>query len=323
MNQIILNYLTANCTDPFQKYIFEREILLEMPSQADIDAIHESKWYKRLADEQWDDGSWGRFHSMDSRDPVKRKFTTTEGALNRAYDLGLTKDDVLVSKCISYMERIVNGEETWRDNIEKHHDNGKSHMQSRPFLTAAALSRFDPDNEAVKPKREVFVNTLKVALSDGFFDESAWEAENKSYRGPCLNGWNAYPFMILQKPGCMPDELQRQYLKYIWDKPEGIYYVSGLAVSEKISFEDRRFKQWLSAFDLLSGFTLFMEFANDTAMPHLISELERLITSEIELPSPPFIIGHYAESWRNKAARKTDMVLKIARVIAKCVPALH
>jgi hypothetical protein len=75
--------------------------------------------------------------------------------------------------------------------------------------------------------------------------------------------------------------------------------------------------QWLNALDLLSGFTLFTEFASDTAIPHLISELERLIINEIELPPLPPVIGHYAESWRNKTARKADMVLKIARVIAK------
>jgi hypothetical protein len=115
----------------------------------------------------------------------------------------------------------------------------------------------------------------------------------------------------------MADELQRQYLKYIWDKPEGIYYVSGLAVSETIPIEDRRFMQWLSALDLLSGFTLFKEFADETAMSHLINELERFISNEIELPPSPPIMGHYAESWRNKTSRKTDMVLKIARVIAK------
>lgn len=316
--QNIIGYLHTTATDPFPRYILKKEILCQAPTADDAAAIHASKWYKQLADEQWDDGSWGRFHSMDSRIKDKRKFVSTEAALSRAHELGLTKDNPIVAKCIKLMERYVRGEETWRDNIEKHHDNGKSHLHSRPYLTAAWLNLFDPENPVIKPKRDVFIQTLKIALSKGFFDEETWNEENRNYRGPCLNGWNIFPLMIMQNTDCMDDKLQRQYLDYIWNKKEGIYYISNFAVSEKHCLEDKRFTTWLSALESLSGFSLFSEFMKDDVFPHLIGEISRIMTDDVKLPAAHPITGHYAESWRDKNARKNDMILRILRLLVKC-----
>jgi len=69
--QAIIDYLVPVIADPFPRYILKREILREIPTAAEIDAIHSLKWYRQLADEQWEDGSWGRFHSQDSKAPVK------------------------------------------------------------------------------------------------------------------------------------------------------------------------------------------------------------------------------------------------------------
>lgn len=149
--QNIISYLHTTAIDPFPRYILKKEILCQTPTADDAAAIHASKRYKQLADEQWDDGSWGRFHSMDSRIKDNRKFVTTEAALRRAHELGLTKDNRIVAKCIKLMERYVRNEETWRDNIEKHHDNGKSHLHSRPYLTAAWLKTDDVKLPAARP----------------------------------------------------------------------------------------------------------------------------------------------------------------------------
>jgi len=223
---------------------------------------------------------------MDSSLARKQKFVTTEAALRRAHDLGLTKDDPIVAKCIALMERYIRGEETWRDYVEKHYDGSKGHLHSRPYLTAAQLNLFDPENLVVKTKRNVFVRTLEIAFAKGFFDEKAWEQENREYRGPCLNGWNAYPLMIMQNCSCMPDELQRQYLGYIWNKNGGIYYISNFAPAEKQCIEDRRFTAWLSSLEILSRFSLFPEFMAD-AFRHLINEINCLIADEVRLPAAP------------------------------------
>lgn len=105
--QDIIEYLLANASDPFPRYILKKEIQNQKISDTDIDAIHSSKWYCQLADEQWADGSWGRFHSMDSSLAKKKKFVSTEAALRRAHELSLTRDDPVVAKCIVLMERYI------------------------------------------------------------------------------------------------------------------------------------------------------------------------------------------------------------------------
>jgi len=58
------------------------------------------------------------------------------------------------------MERYVRGEETWTDNIEKHKDNGKGHMFCRPYMSAAAINIFDPENPLIKPLRDNALDTI-------------------------------------------------------------------------------------------------------------------------------------------------------------------
>jgi hypothetical protein len=274
-----------------------------------------SKQYRELAGEQREDGSWGRFHTMDSKTAEKQKFKTTENALKRARELSLTKDDPMIAKCIKLMERYVRGEETWPDKIEKHHDNGKSHLRSCLFISAANINLFDPENPVVKPMREIVAKTLEIALSKGYFDEKAWVNENLNYRGPCFSGWNAYPLMILQNSDCMDDELQRKYLDYIWNRECGVYYLSNFPLSEKRYSEDKFFNAWLNTLEHLSGFSLFSEFMKNDVLFHLLHEANRLLNEKITIPKS--YNTRYAESWRDKNNRKTDMVLRLARLIER------
>ena len=130
--QQILDYLSEQILDHVPHFIMQKEMFqLPASSPAYINAYQHmcrSKWYLELAGEQWEDGSCGRFHTHDSKAPVRQKLVTTEHALWRAIQLGLTKDDPIVAKFINLMEKYVQGENTWRDNIDKHKDNGKSHL---------------------------------------------------------------------------------------------------------------------------------------------------------------------------------------------------
>jgi len=56
---------------------------------------------QELAMSQHADGSWGRFHSMDST--MKARFPTTEIAVRRALALGLDKDSGVLKRAVKYM----------------------------------------------------------------------------------------------------------------------------------------------------------------------------------------------------------------------------
>ena len=315
----IKNYLSDTITDPAQQFIFIKEIVRK--DSESIDYIHayeqlkKTKWYRQLADEQWDDGSWGRFHSQDSKSLVKQTFVTTESALCRARELGVTKDDPLIAKCIKLMEKYIQGNKTWTDNIEKHKDNGKGHMFCRPFMTAARLNMFDSENSAIEPLRCVVVETLKTSFATGCFDGSFWEQKVKEYHVPSIVAPGSfYGSMLLQNSKSMDDTLQRQWLEYIWNAKNGIYYLSSVPPSKKQCIEDRQFNEWLCSLELLSGFSLFSDFMKDDVLPHLLNEVDRLIKSDAVCN----LNSRYADSYRDKNKRNTDSILRIARTLVKC-----
>lgn len=314
----IIDYLSEHISDSVPKYILIKEIYKKDPCSTEYlstyNNMKQSKWYRELADEQWDDGSWGRFHTMSSKD-IKQKFVSTEVALRRARGLGLSKDDPMIARCIKIMERYVLEEETWTDYIEKHKDNGKGHLFCRPYLTAANINLFDPENPVIKPLRYVIAETLKTAFENGDFDENFWEQKIREYHVPSIaHPGVAYSSMLLQNSNCMEDALQRQYLDYIWNGINGVYYVSSIPPVEKQCLEDKGFSQWFGILELLSGFSLFPDYMKNNIFPHLLNEVDRLINGDIVCS----LNCRYADSYRDKNKRKVDIILRIARILIKC-----
>ncbi len=68
-----------------------RDVLQLPPGNRDLEIARTQAishpWVKDLSIEQYSDGSWGRFHSMDST--LKARFQTTEIAVRRALALAL------------------------------------------------------------------------------------------------------------------------------------------------------------------------------------------------------------------------------------------
>ncbi|MCL2109592.1 MAG: hypothetical protein FWH20_09655 [Oscillospiraceae bacterium] len=316
----ITDYLSERVSDPVPTYILVREIYKESPTSpryaSAYGAVKQSKWYRGLVGEQWADGSWGRFHSQDSKAVKKQKYATTEAALRRARELSLAKDDPAIAKCIAKMERYVREEETWPDSVEKHKDNGKSHMFCRPFLTAANIHIFDPENPVIQPLRDVVVRNLTAAFAGGSFDKEFWGRQCREYVVSDITApGTLYNSMLLQGAN-IDDDLQRQLLNYIWGISNGIYYVSSVPPAEKQNLEDKRFDEWLRTLELLSGFSLFHEFAREDVRGHLLCEVERLINDDNNNIACNFTC-RYSENWRDKSKSKFDLVLRILRLLMK------
>ena len=349
--QQITNYVSENITDPVQKYIFIKEIQKAEPSTPEYISAYndmtQTKWYRELADEQNEDGSWGEYKKSGRRAEIKIKFIYTGVALRRARELSLSKDDPMIAKCITILEKYLTGEAEIPGRIEVHQDGGKGNRIWRGFGPAMDLNMLDPHNPLVKPLQESMTEILKVAFESGLFNEDYFNEVEENYRiyiigHPRISGG----LMVMQKAECMDESLQRHYLNYVWGNtaameltrdyskykgirkwPDEIGYMAGFLPINKKSLEEKDFITWLSLLELLSGFSLFGEFMKDDALPHLLNEADRLINSDVALPNP--FSGHvkdcgnetngrYAENWRNKNKRKTDMILRIARIIVKC-----
>jgi len=94
----------------------------------------------------------------------------------------------------------------------------------------------------------------------------------------------------------------------------GMYYVSGIPPVDKQNLEDGRFAQWFNILEVLSGFSLFSDYMKDAVLPHLLNEVDRLINGDVLCN----LTCNYANSYRDKSKRKTDVILRIARLLAKC-----
>ena len=350
--QQITDYLSAHISDPVPKYIYTKEILKSSPASNEYieayNGMKQSKWYRELAEEQHEDGSWGGRSFGDK----KKKFINTGAALRRVTEMSLSKDDPMVANCVNLLEMYVNGEKEQTDRVEVHEDGGKGNIIWRKFGPAMDLNRLDPDNPLVKPLQKSIVEIYETAFETGYFDEEFfYEAEN-DYRVYVLaHPRNSCSLTMMSRADCFYESLQRKFLLYVWGKASAIkmkpkinytrkekryqnympsnritYMSNFLPISKKI-LEENDFTVWLSLLEQLSGFSLFGEFMKEDALPHLLNEAERLIVGDVFLPNPSSghvkdcghdTNGRYAESWRDNNKHKTDMVLRIARILAKC-----
>ncbi len=312
--------LAERMPDPVPQFILLKELQKKSPDSPALrqayGRVRESKWYLQLAGEQRPDGSWGRFHTQDTKDPVKRRFVTTEQALRRARELALDRADPMTARCIGLMERYIRGEQAWPDTMERHYGFEIAFRS----LIAANLALFEPENPLVAAKRAACAALLARACESGAFREEVWDREDRQDSQFLLRAWMVYPLWLLQTGPGPEERLQRIFLEYLWQRREGIYYISNLAPAAAQSLESRRFLEWLATLEALRGFSLFPEFMARGAAARLLGEARRLLREETALPPAAAVAGHYAESWRGKDARRHDLALRILRLLVCCCP---
>lgn len=310
----VIEYLDENMSDPIPRYILEKEILGKPFNELDINSLKASKWYKQLTDEQWQNGSWGRFHTQDTKSSLKQKFTTTENALKRALELSLDKNDEIINKSVHLMERYIKGQEDWLDTNEQH---SGFHIAFRTII-AANLSLFDPMHPLVQSKKEACANNLTNAFLNGTLNEEVWEQEIKKNNEIFLKPFTGYVIWLLQNNKFLDTGVERDFLSYIWNRKEGIYYRTDCPPLEKEYLESKKFGSWLTGLETLCDFSLFPEFMNKGISSHLLDEIHRLMYNDITLPNAQSIFSHYSENWSKKQLRKNDMILRILRILVKC-----
>jgi hypothetical protein len=312
--QDVTDYLNENMPDPVPKYILKKEIIHNSSNESENNKLRESKWYKQLATEQWENGSWGRFHTQDTKSQLKQKFTTTEAALRRARELSLGENDEMIYKAIQLMERYIQGQEEWLDTNEHHY----GFQVAFRTLVAANLSLFDSKHPLVQTKKEICAYHLSKAFKNGSLDEDIWEEENRKNNKILLKPYTVYIIWLLQNNNFLDKAKERDFLEYIWHRKDGIYYCTNSPSSDIEFLESKNFLTWLSGLENLCDFSLFPEFMRMGTSIHLLNEIYRLMYNDVSLPKTSPIFGHYSETWSNKIFRKNDMILRILRLLMKC-----
>ncbi|MDP7611960.1 MAG: hypothetical protein QGH62_05905, partial [Nitrospinaceae bacterium] len=140
--------LLAMELDPVPRYLILRDVMhldLNDPILSRAEKLlTESRWIKLLRDSQWEDGTWGRFHTQNTK--IKQPIPTTEIAIRIALDSGLDRDSPILKKTIGFMVDHIDGRSEWRDWPEKH-DNPAAWFVGIPYISAANLALIDDNHQ--------------------------------------------------------------------------------------------------------------------------------------------------------------------------------
>jgi hypothetical protein len=307
--------LTMN-PDVVPKFLILRDVLKLSPEDTQYRKAKSdmtgSRWIRELAEEQQDNGSFGRFHTQDTK--IKQKIPTTEWAITRGLGLGLSKTDEIIRKTIQHMEHLLNGKELPLDNEEHHY----GFRIAFAYIIASNLAKIDPMHPLLAPKRQACAECVRRAFQSGSFIEEDWKLACRELNEVMLNLYMIHPLTILQSgnESNLSVELERKLLQWIWNRPEGIYYITDQCPGVYQDVNSGQFHQWLHGIELLSDFQLWPEFVSD-AVEHLLCQREGdgLWEYGPKANQNPFV--HYSESWRNKNNRKIDCSVRILALLRK------
>ncbi|WP_346870550.1 hypothetical protein [Clostridium sp. UBA5119] len=303
--------------DPIPRYLLMRDVLkLDSKNKELISAksmVIQSKWVKNIIQLQWNDGSWGQFHSMSQS---SQSSITTEQALRRLLILGLDKNDEVIQRAIIYMEKYLNGELTLRDREEKKHNWS---MLTRLFVATWILI-FDSTNDLAKGIAKDWSRIITHAFLEDEYNHNAYKEAyydiHKSSKEKYLWGFeNFYVVSILN--GMLSSPIESKFLDYIMESQNGIYYIyDRCSKIPPSSFYSKIASRYINVHELLSNYTgakpklqYFVEWVNDNISEDGFWDMGQLVKDNIQFP--------LSNSWRDHVNRKIDCTVRIQKILSR------
>jgi hypothetical protein len=306
--------------DPVPAYLLYRNGLL--PDIKGLRACREgmlkSSHVALLEQTQLPDGSWGRFHSRDSK--VRSPFPTTEMAIRRALALGLDQDHPILQKAQGYLEKVMLQIAFWPDPPEKH----EGWVHSTRTITAGILSLISPDHPLLTEENEFWLKVLEASFAGGTYDPLAEREIHRVLHGVKTPGKYlklnaAHPLWILSAAGCaIPHSLKETLLNWLWAYEGGIYYITAGPLTPFPGLGARRYPGWLNGIDLLAGFHCRGEWAKK-AMDWIESQRAEdcLWDASPALADPAWF--PLSENWRKPHSRRIDLAVRSLLCLQKLV----
>lgn len=302
--------------DPAPRLRVLRDLLNRPPGDPELRAaeqeLHNSRRVRELAEAQLPDGTWGRFHSQDSR--VKSPIPTTEFAIRRALALGLDRRSPVLQRASGFIQAHLRGEITWADPPEKH-DDPRVFPYNIRSVSAAMLALIEPEHPLLDPLWDKWAGLVEAAFAGGEYDAQAELARHQALSGiPSrrLAPFHIYyPLLILSATRRrLAADLEARMVAFLLRKPDGIYYVNSRRMDVFPGFQDKKIVSWLNGQEVLARFAAWKAFA-----PALLKELWGG-RAEAGLWDLGKGTGHWddlplSESWRRIENRVIDSSVKV------------
>ena len=322
----IAEHILESDPDPVVRYRLLKDIL-KLPRNDEIiirakKDIFGNKWVKQLQEEQWEDGSWGRFHSQDTE--LKQKISTTEFGVRYACQQGLDLDDLMLKKARDYCVSILNNNTIVRDRKEFLRFGSSVFDTGIKKIVAATLVEIEPNHPILKQYREFWVGILVCSYPGGKHNrESEIQAYSKSLnltesnakgvlratKGKAFHLRDRYSIKLLGSSSeLIPEEVEHAWVRHMWD--EGIYYLSD-ANTEELS-QKGNLISWFSVMEHLSLLPSWKKMAK-SQMEWLLEQRDKEGMWEFENK----LVMPISSNWKKKNYRKFDWTLKAMLILQK------
>ncbi|MFQ6087887.1 MAG: hypothetical protein ACE5K0_03165 [Candidatus Methanofastidiosia archaeon] len=315
-------FMLENHPDPVVKFLLYRDIIkLKIDSQEFL-RVHrkllKSKWIKQLAEEQMADGSWGRFHSMNTK--LKKKIPTTEFGVYRAINLGLSEKDEILNKTTNYLKKLLTKEVQWPDNKES---NDRWQIGENLFISAT-LSQIKPDDPILNETIARWIEIAERTFESGCYDPKAeWKAHcditgATTMRNSYLVINNRYSVQILgSRKNLLSKKIEKAYVDWLWNKKDGISYIGiPLFISLK-SIKPINIDRWFSSHELMSKYPEWKNLS-ETSMNELYQLKNKQNLWDFG-PNAKSYNMHFSETWRKQKNRTFDHSLKTLLLLTRYI----
>ena len=294
--------------------------------------LSSNRWVQELKHEQWNDGSWGRFHTEDTK--ARQKIATTEAGVGRALALGLDASHPVLRRAVDYISRVIDGTLTWRDNREVSWGLNwwKSGVQ---MISAATLAQIQPDLPILEKVWDLWYTIICRAFPSNKYNREqeiqahlelleisslSRYAQEKIKEDKALAIFTKYHIMLLgSRADRFPRQLEKAYLTKIWNLDGGIGYLEvplrvppAQLFSEKSCHPDN----WLTSIELLTAFPSWRKLAGEAVGWLWQQRNERGFW---DLGSRQSLSTSFplSESWRKKSAREFDWTTRVLTLLRK------
>lgn len=273
-----------------------------------------SKWANQIISFQDNEGKWGYFHTLfnDNQSPY-----TTEKALKRLEILGYTIEDDCIQKAVSYMNDRLLGVKEIPDKPERIAD----WNIFLSLILATWIRRFTKDNHIANIIAKKWANIITVAFEDG-------EYNHQKYINAYFDIWGMPPkggrlvdfaqfYIISIVNGYLDNKTEKNFLKYIINNPDGIYYTYEKCIRVlPDDFASKNASWYLGCIELIAEYK--------TAKYHLQFVVEWILKNRNQ--NGKWDMGRsvkdglyfpLSNDWRKTETRELDCTNRIAKLLQK------
>jgi hypothetical protein len=313
-------HLLAHDPAPVVRHRLLRDVLQRPETDRErIEArrgLDQSRWVQELANEQWEDGSWGRLHSKESA--AGQKIGTTEVGVERGLALGLDAGHPILVNAAAHLSDILQARVSCRDRPEKN-DRWPTGVQ---LFAAATLARINPEDEVLDQAWSLWLTIVERCFAGGDYDPEAESQAHRELTGASVKGSyliinNKYALALLSaRPGSIPLNVEFGLLNWLWHKQDGIGYLGQTLTSAPDLRKPGALDRWFSSLELLSRFAGWRSVARE-AIAWLWRQQRSDGTWDFGKRPAASTMLPMSENWRKKRARAMDWTTRVLLLLAR------